>query len=116
LHNPVVCRPNLHWELRERLSTFYVRLHGRMWLAYVIVLIISTLLGHEHGMISVTWKSWIDYSNSRKGNRNLDVDYRYNHKMLAKYCLEATIANYFEGVRCFWLDSYIETHTINVDI
>jgi len=26
-----------------------------MWLTFVIVLITSTLLGHEHGMISVSW-------------------------------------------------------------
>ena len=36
LHNPVVCRPILHRELRERLSTFYIRLYGGMWLGHVI--------------------------------------------------------------------------------
>jgi hypothetical protein len=101
LHNPVVCHPNLHWKLRERLSTFYLRLYGRMWLAYVFVLIISILLENEHGMNSVSRKSWIDYSNSRKGNRNVDIDYRFTHKLLAKYCLEVNYCKIFRTSSTF---------------
>ena len=118
LHNPVVCHPNLHWELRERLNTFYVRLYDRMWLAYVIVLIISMLLGHEHGMISVSWKSWIDYSSSKKGNRIVDIEYRYTHKLLAKYCLEVNNCKIFRRRSTFFVrltqwktNKHAHTHT-----
>jgi hypothetical protein len=116
LRNPVVCHPNLRWELRERLSTFYPRLYGRVWLGYVIVSIISMLLGHEHGMISVSWISWIEYSSSKKGNRNVDIDYRYTHKLPAKYCLEVNNCKIFRRRSTFvvglihW-NKHTHTHT-----
>jgi len=43
-------------ESREILSKIYVRLYGWLWLVYVIAVIISMLLGHEHGLIPVSWK------------------------------------------------------------
>jgi len=36
---------------------------------YIIPLIISLLLGNKHVMIPVSWKTWIDYTSSRKGDR-----------------------------------------------
>jgi hypothetical protein len=45
---------NLNCELTEILNIIDIRLHGRLWLVYVFLLIISMLLGNEQGVFPVS--------------------------------------------------------------